>query len=329
MRIQHAVVLASVLALTACSDAKGPEQTLETTLRGTNAAAISPDASLALVAAVDHGGSLWNLRSSERLFDWNHQQGQFTTLNHAAFSPDGLFAVSASPFDMVLWSTQTGEPQWYWKTPDELLDIDLVENAQFAFLGLANAEAVIFDIQNGGVTQRLYHPASVRSVAIAADGSVAVTGADDYVARAWDLRSSSGSAQLLFERPFNNQIDAVALAPNNQYAFSAETLGSAQIWDITTGELIQSISGDEVLWPRRVSYLSARFSADSRQILTGTASGLVQLWDVITGSEVGRWRVANKEQYGPVQTGVYDVAFGPGNNISALGSNGIWNRFER
>jgi len=317
--------LFSLSILTACSDAPGPSQSLETTVRGANAAAISSDASLALVAAVDHGGSLWDLQSGERLFDWNHQQGSFTTLNHTRFSRDNLYAVTASPFDMVLWSTQTGEPQWYWKTPDEILDIELVGGGNFALLGLANAEAVIFDIQNGGVLRRMYHPASVRSVAANADGNLALTGADDYVVRVWDTSTQT----VIIERQYENIIDSVALAPNEQFAFSAETLGSAQIWNIATGELIQSLSGDEWYWPKRVSYLSARFSNDSSQLLTGSAAGLVQLWDVASGTELQRWRVATKEAYGPVQTGIYDVAFGPGNSISALGSNGIWNRFNR
>ncbi|HSG03209.1 MAG TPA: hypothetical protein VLA39_05690 [Marinobacterium sp.] len=317
--------LFSLSILTACSDAPGPSQSLETTVRGANAAAISSDASLALVAAVDHGGSLWDLQSGERLFDWNHQQGSFTTLNHTRFSRDNLYAVTASPFDMVLWSTQTGEPQWYWKTPDEILDIELVGGGNFALLGLANAEAVIFDIQNGGVLRRMYHPASVRSVATNADGNLALTGADDYVVRVWDTSTQT----VIIERQYENIIDSVALAPNEQFAFSAETLGSAQIWNIATGELIQSLSGDEWYWPKRVSYLSARFSNDSSQLLTGSAAGLVQLWDVASGTELQRWRVATKEAYGPVQTGIYDVAFGPGNSISALGSNGIWNRFNR
>lgn len=325
MRFRLLGALLSLSLLTACSDASGPNQTLETTVRGANAAAVSSDASIALVAAVDHGGSLWDLRSGERLFDWNHQQGNFTTLNHTRFSRDNLYAVTASPFDMVLWSTQTGEPQWYWKTPDEILDIDLVGSGEFALLGLANAEAVIFDIQNGGVLRRMYHPASVRSVAVNADGNIALTGADDYIARVWDTSTQT----VLFERQFENIIDSVALAPNEQYAFSAEALGSAQIWSITTGELIHSLSGDEWYWPKRISYLSARFSNDSTQLLTGTASGLVQLWDVASGAELNRWRVATKESYGPVQTGVYDVAFGPGNSVSAMGSNGLWNLFSR
>ena len=325
MRFRLLGALLSLSLLTACSDASGPNQTLETTVRGANAAAVSSDASIALVAAVDHGGSLWDLRSGERLFDWNHQQGNFTTLNHTRFSRDNLYAVTASPFDMVLWSTQTGEPQWYWKTPDEILDIDLVGSGEFALLGLANAEAVIFDIQNGGVLRRMYHPASVRSVAVNADGNIALTGADDYIARVWDTSTQT----VLFERQFENIIDSVALAPNEQYAFSAEALGSAQIWSITTGELIHSLSGGEWYWPKRISYLSARFSNDSTQLLTGTASGLVQLWDVASGAELNRWRVATKESYGPVQTGVYDVAFGPGNSVSAMGSNGIWNLFSR
>lgn len=134
---------------------------------------------------------------------------------------------------------------------------------------------------------------------------------------------------MLFERSFDNLNDTVALAPNNRFAFSAETLGSAQIWDITTGELVHSLSGDEWYWPKRVSYLTARFSDDNSQLLTGTASGLVQLWDVASGEEIQRGRVATKEKYGPVQTGVYDAVFSPDSSISALGSNGIWNRFTR
>lgn len=317
--------LLCLLILTACSDAPGPQQTLETSIRGTNAAALSPDTYFALVAAVDHGGSLWDLRSGERLFDWNHQSGVYTSLNHTHFSTDNLFAVTASPFDIVLWSTQTGEPQWYWKTPDEILDVDLVGNGRYALLGLANTEAVIFDIQQGGVLKRMVHPASVRSVAINSDGSLALTGADDYVARLWDVASE----EIRFERRFDNVINTVALSPNSKIAFSAEILGSAQLWSTETGELLHSISGDEWYWPKRVSYLTARFSDDSSQLLTGTASGLVQLWEVASGRELGRWRVLVKESYGPVQTSVYDVSFGPGSSISAIGSNGVWNRFSR
>lgn len=124
--------LLSLSLLTACSDAPGPQQTLETTIRGANAATLSSDANFALVAAVDHGGSLWDLSSGERLFDWNHQQGGYTTLNHTRFSKDNRLAVTASPFDLVLWSIETGEPQWYWKTPDEIDDIDLVSDGRYA-----------------------------------------------------------------------------------------------------------------------------------------------------------------------------------------------------
>ena len=61
--------LLSLSLLTACSDAPGPQQTLETTIRGANAATLSSDGNFALVAAVDHGGSLWDLRLGERPFD--------------------------------------------------------------------------------------------------------------------------------------------------------------------------------------------------------------------------------------------------------------------
>ncbi len=324
MRLLPAALLASLLVLTGCSDDKAPATTLETTIQGANSASISSDGRYAIVGALTHGGALWDTRGQSRLYAWNHSASGYTTISASAFSPENKFAVTASPVDMVLWNVQTGKPVWFWKAPGEILDIALTTNGNHALLGLANHEAVLFDIQNGGILKTLLHPARVRSLSLSRDERLVATGADDYIARVWNLETG----KLISQRAFENKIDTVALSPNGNLVFSAATLSSAQIWDAKTGQLVSSLTGDEKLWTRRVSYLTSRFSNDGSRLLTGTASGLVQLWDVPTGKELLRWRLATKESYGPTQTSVYAVAFGPGNSVSALGSNGIWNLFD-
>ena len=319
-----AQVLASALILSGCSDAEPPSVTLEMTTQGVNTAILSEDGRYALVGAVAHGGALWDTLNQNRLYDWNHSSDGYTTISQGDFSPNGQFAVTASPLDMVLWNTQTGQPVWFWKAPGEILDIALTSDGTRALLGLANHEAVLFDIKDGGILRNLVHPARVRSVALSQDEQLVLTGGDDYIARVWDLESG----QQTSERSFENKVDSVALSPNGDLAFSSATLSSAQIWNTQTGELVSSLSGDEPVWTRRISYLTARFSSDGSRLLTGSASGLVQLWDVQTGDELKRWRLATKEVYGPIQTSVYAVAFGPGNSVSAVGSNGIWNLFD-
>ena len=318
-----AAVLASTLVLTGCSEGEPPSATLEMTTQGANSATLSRDGRYAIVGAVAHGGALWDAQRQERLFDWNHSSLGYTTISESSFSPENQFAVTASPLDLVLWNTQSGQPVWYWKAPGEILDIYLTSNGSRALLGLANHEAVLFDIQNGGILQSLVHPGRVRTVDLSRDTRIAVTGSDDYVARVWNMQTG----EVISQREFENTIDRVAISPNGNLVFSAATLSSAQIWNAQTGQLVSSLTGDETIWPRRVSYLAARFSNDGTRLLTGTASGLVQLWDVQTGSQLQRWRVATKEAYGPTQTSVYAVAFGPGSSISAIGSNGIWNLF--
>ncbi|MFC6670838.1 WD40 repeat domain-containing protein [Marinobacterium aestuariivivens] len=155
------------------------------------------------------------------------------------------------------------------------------------------------------------------------DGRFALTGSDDYRATLWDIQSG----EKLLSLEFGNVVDTVALSPDARLAFTAATLDRALIWDTRNGEVLQTLSDFRSLFQRRMSYLSARFSANGDQLLTGSASGLVQLWDVASGRELKRWRVHKRAPYGPTSTGVYAVAFST-DGYYAIGSNGLINRLR-
>lgn len=309
------------LLLSACSGGDSPDDWHAYTSQGTDSASISADGRYAIVGSVVHGGSLWDIRNQERLYDWNHRSGEFTSIQASDFSPDGHFAATASTQDIVLWNLDNGEPLSFWSAPAEILSLELAPGGDSALLGLANHQAIQFDIRNGGILQTLNHPARVRSVALDDRADLALTGADDYQARLWQL----ADGELLHSLTFANVVDTVALSPNGRFAFSSATLDQAHVWDTRSGEVLYTLSGDEALLPRRISYTCARFSADGQWLLTGSASGLVQLWNLSDGTQLRQWRLHKREAYGPTSTAVEAVGFGRDGYYYALGSNGLLN----
>ncbi len=319
-----ALLLILVITLTGCDSANSPENNYPLSARGSFGASLAEDGRFAVIGSFELGGHFWDLQNQERLYDWNHQQDGFSDLIASAFSPDGDFAVTATVTDLVLWQTVDGQPVWFWSSPGEILDMALSRNGDYALLGLANHTAVYFDVKHGGVRHTLRHPARVRSVALSADGRFALTGADDYVARFWDLQNET----VISEMTFDNVVNRVALSPDGQMAFSAATLSSARLWDTQNGEILHSLSGDERFITRRLSHISARFSSDAQQLLTGTASGKVMLWNTQTGRLEQSWRLAQRGRTGPVQTGVSAVGFSRAGGYVAIGSNGLLNELR-
>ncbi|MBS99209.1 MAG: hypothetical protein CMI01_11090 [Oceanospirillaceae bacterium] len=315
------LALACTLLLTGCGSGDAPESWHAYTSQGSYSASFSADSRSAMIGSIRHGGSLWDIQRHERLYDWNHQQGEYANIVDSSFSPEGRFAVTATSQDMVLWTLDDGQPIWFWSAPSEILSIALSPGGDFALLGQANHEAVYFDIKNGGISQTLRHPARVRSVDLDDSASLAITGCDDYQARLWSL----ATGELQHSIQFDNTVDTVELSADGRFAFSSATLDQAHIWDTASGKILHTLSGDEALWKRRVSYISARFSDDGQRLLTGTASGTVQLWSVSSGQELRRWAVHKRAAYGPTSTSVQAVAFGNDGRYYAFGSNGLLN----
>lgn len=306
--------------LAACDTAQSPSQWHEYATLGTFSADISQNGRFAVVGSQQEGGSLWDIQRNARLFDWNHKAGERSIIAESGFSPEASFAVTANQQDLVLWHTDTGQPEWFWSSPGEILDIDLSSDGDFALLGLGNHEAVYFDIKNGGVLRSFRHQGRVRTLDLSTDARTMVTGSDDYKTTAWDMESGQEIASIMLE----NVIDVVALSPDANTAFSASNLDKAIIWETSSGKIKHTLSTQDGFFPKRVSYVAARFSENGSELLTGSAAGLIQLWDVNSGQELNRWRAHKRDAYGPNSTSIYAVGFGSG-EYYAIGSNGILN----
>jgi WD40 repeat protein len=174
------------------------------------------------------------------------------------------------------------------------------------------------------VRRLLGHSARVNSVALSADGKLAVSGSDDRTMRLWDVQTGK---ELHVFPAFSSEVRVVALSADGKYAAS-HNLGLVQTWDMATRNRVNghafgstpinglaflmdnqrflvgsaapggATSGLGTLWlmaPSMTSALSGSkrgpiyavaACSDGRHAIIGCAEGLVQIYDVEARREV-------------------------------------------
>lgn len=320
-----AAIIALTLGVLACEPANPPVNSIEVAARSVQAGALSDSGQVAVIGSLYHGGSLWRLEDGERLFNWNHAQKQQSSIVAMDFSADGRWALTADTAStLVLWNTQTGEAERYWVAPGPLLTVSLDAGAERALLGLETGEAVLFDIRRGGILHRLKHDARVNSVALSSNGEFALTGSDGGKATTWDLNTGDALAQLNHE----DDVQLVALSPDNTLALSVSKYDRALVWHPQNGKVTGEIPLEAEQLKRGLRFTAARFSDDSRLLLTGRPDGIIELWEVPSLRRVQHWQLPKRNAWLPTGAAVIDVAFSADGRIRAIASNGFIHTFD-
>ena len=313
------LIILGSLALSACDSGKAPQQSVEVAVKGLYSGAISANGEFNIVGSIHHGGSLWRSSKNDRLYNWNHKKGEYSNIIASEFSPDGNFALTADHQTMVLWDTQTGKALTFWTAPNEVLDIALTSNGNYAFLGLGDNSAVLFNVKQGGIQRSFYHKNRVNSVALSTDGSLAITGSDDSTAKLWDVNEGNE----LFEWQHSDEVVTVALSPDGSKALTVAKYDKAVIWDTKTGKAIGKLPLGANSIKRGRTFTSAAFSNNGNQLITGDADRNVQLWDSNNLKSVAKWTVPKRDPWKPTSASIVAVGFSnkPGLYL-ALASNG-------
>lgn len=292
---------------------------------GVHAAALASDGSLAVIGSINHGGSLWRTRDGERLFDWNHKQGEFSTLLTMDFSPDNRAVMTGGPHTLVLWDATNGSASRYWTAPGRVESLALSSGGNFALLGMDDFSAVIFDVKRGGIKRTFNHTDQVRSVDLSDDGRLAITGSDDYTARLWDVNTG----KLLREVKHDDVVVLVALSPDGRLALSVGQYDRAIVWETASGRELGEVPLRAARLKRGQRFTAARFNADGSRLLTGLPDQLVQLWDTRTMTEIDSWTLPKRDTWKPSGTAVMALSFSPApNTFYAVGSDGFIHQLQ-
>lgn len=320
------LVAASVIALlSACGTANPPSDSTEAAVKGIEAAAVSSDGTLTVIGSIHHGGSLWRNQDGERLYNWNHTQGEYSTFVAADISPNGQWALTAAAHTLVLWSLKDGSSFRFWTAPAEILDLSLSRSGDLALLGTADHTAVVFDVQRGGIKRSFYHQNRVRSVDLSDDARFAITGSEDNTAVLWDMRTGEALQRIQHE----DEVQTVALSPDGSLAFSAAKYDKAIIWNTSDGRIIGEIPLAAEKLQRGLRFTTARFSDNNRHLLTGRPDRLVQLWNVSDVSLAAEWSVPKRDKWKPTSASIVAVGFSGTGNYIAVASNGFIHQLKR
>lgn len=314
------LLLAAALVAGGCDRPAEPGHSLEVAARTVHSGALSRDGRLAVVGSALHGGSLWQVQTRERRYDWNHHEGELTLLQATAISPEGQWAATSDGQAVVLWSIDSGEAHTYWNMTGEIRQLALGRHGNVAALALEDGRAALYDLRAGNRLASFTHRGPVNSVAVTDDLSLTISGGDDNRARVWH----SDSGEALSEVTYTDPVQLVAISADGRRALAAARYDRVDVFDPRSGELHWRLPFTEERTRRGLTISSARFSEDGQYLLTGRPDGIVQLWDLAERREIYRWRLSGRRAWQPVATIVMDVSFGADpSEYFALSSDGF------
>ncbi|GAB2652629.1 PQQ-binding-like beta-propeller repeat protein [Vibrio panuliri] len=277
---------------------------------------MSRDARFALLYSKQQQLVLWDLHDSTKLAELGAQDQQASVVSRIRISDNGRYAITASQTNFAVWDLAWTQSQGLWSISDGTIrDVDIANNGEQVLLGLSNGKAIYVNLVTGRRLEFLAHREKVNSVALAPNGRFALTGGNDYNAYLWD--TSTGQALHKFEH--EQRVNRVALHRDGQYGFSSDSGNHAVVWDLVSGKEITQLSS----FSRQLIFSSARFSDDGSQLVTGTPSSRIMVWDTQTGKRLDGFEAEPLKDARPPRAVVYDAAFDNQSRVVTGTSAGI------
>ena len=220
---------------------------------------------------------LWEVATGQKVL-YNSSLPKASVLR---FSEDGktLFALSVkgdsiSQLDVITGKMNVqhieGRTGWHYR------DVFAITHDKLA-VGTEN-RTELWDTTTGEILSTLEGNRHVLDLKFSPDGTqLACAGEVGYKTvklQLWDIESKESTTL----EKHTGWVHALAFSPDGKMLTSGGSDMTVQLWDITTGEPIITITGHN-------SGINAlTFSPDNRTLASGSADGTVQFWDVKTGN---------------------------------------------
>jgi WD40 repeat protein len=310
------ILLLSLSFIISCSRSDQPLQQYEHAVEGAFAAEISQDGNYSIISSIHHGLSLWDNRQNKLLFQWHHHNTENNDIFIVRISANNSHALSASRNEFAIWDIQTGHSVGFYRVSDSpIRDIRISANGRYVLYGQVNGKLVHIDLQTGRRLEMPIHREKINSIDLSANGLYALSGGNDHRAFLWNTQT----AQIIKEFNFKHRVSMVKFEDEGRYAFVADNQKASQIWDLKTGELQSTL----IYQARQSIFSSVRFINDGKQLLTGSGSKVITLWDVESGLPLQRWTVTARKHTRPKTAVVYSATLWDRDKIASETSAGL------
>lgn len=314
-------------------------------------AVFSPDGKLVLTSSEDHTARLWTTATGAGAMP-PLQHG--APVASGAFSPDGrVIATVTREGEVSLWNSSDGKRQAFASPPrtagKEVSSLCFSSDGKH-LLTLSRDGAQIWNLKDKlKAGPHLSGGGYTNSAVFSVNGKTVLTASDDSTVQQWDISTGKAEGEPLKHNSFANSVSVV---PFGSSIVTASNDGAVCFWNPAeakllgkfrpTGLAVRSVSCSlDGQWVAAVDdagtvqlydtikaqehanallheafVTTARFSNDSRYLVTATSGGVARIWHV------------RPQQAMPLtlheQTSVDAVTFLPEGNRLLVGGNSLW-----
>ncbi|WP_434940056.1 WD40 repeat domain-containing protein [Shewanella sp. HL-SH8] len=281
-------------------------------------ATLSKDGQYALISTANNGVQFWSLADKAIKYQWVHGASNSSNVFDTAISTNNAYAATLSSDSVAIWNIDNGHSVGWWTLPAYAQSVAIANNGH-ALIGLADGSVMSLQPDNQGLIQFLGHQEKVNSVSISDDGLVALSGGNDGQILLWQAQTG----QPLQQWQLDSRITKVLLSGDGTLSFAGDITGNAAIWQSNSGKKISAL----LIERRQMNVSSARFVNQNTQLLTGTPSKEIFLWQVNSGERQQRWQVEvtkNSQNRGAVVYSVTQPSTGKVMSVSSQGLLEAW-----
>jgi WD40 repeat protein len=282
------------------------------------ATAEGPAGHLALSASEDGTMILWDVGTGQAI---RRFEGHENAVNDAVFGPDGRTVLSVgADLSLRSWDLETGEQLHEYDYNAHPGSLAITPDGRTLLLSVRH------DLHRWSVAQwqeigrlaghevNASGDATINSIAISADGRLALSASEDATLRLWNL------AGMIESRRFETgglPMSAVAAGPEGRRLLTGAGT-DAILWDVDNGKEIRRFKGDvNAICPGCVAFSpdGKRALVAAEDVFEDSGATSLTLWDVETGRELRRFE-------GHISY-IRAVAFSPDGRTALAGSQSI------
>lgn len=315
--LQRILITFCTLSLIACQPA--PSNTQVITEDALYSASLSANGQYVLLSTANNGVQLRERSSNQLKYQWVHGQNNNSDVFDTELSNNNQFAATLARDSIALWNVLSGESLGWWTLPSAAQGMALANNGHL-LVGLTDGAVMSLLPKRQGLIQFLGHQEKVNSVSISDNGQWALSGDNSGKVILWE--ATKGQPSQEWQLP--SRIANVQLSQDAKLVFASDNGGNGTIWRADTSNKVSDLAINR----RQMTFSSARFINNSKQLVTGTPSKEVFLWDVSTGERLLRKQVQitkDSQNRGAV---VYSVVQPKANTLVSITSQGLvetWN----
>jgi WD40 repeat protein len=219
-----------------------------------------------------------------------------------AFSPDSK-ALAAACVDGSIrtWNVvfvpgqplppEFGKPLQSHAHTAQATDIAFPLNAPALFFSSSADKSVrSWKLASDAPTRSFAHPQSVNCVAFDKLGTHLATGCSDGRLRIFDVAKGTVVKDVIAHNtPNMTEVYCVAWSPDGKQVVTASRDQSLKVWDAVSGKLVRELKGhkDKVFEKgHQEAVLSAVFTPDGKQVISGGMDRTIKVWNVADGNVV-------------------------------------------